>query len=66
MEVLSEVDSVGAALGRQAVDTENRKTELELPHAPEKIAAANNLLFKEQRDARDGAQALYSSAQLSA
>lgn len=47
MEILSEVRAVGAALGRQAVDTENRAPELELSDAPKEIAAADNLLFKE-------------------
>jgi hypothetical protein len=66
VEAVSKVDSVGQALGGKAVDARDRKTELELSDALEEIATAHNLFLKEPGDARSGAQALYSSAQLPA
>ena len=50
--VLSEIDSVAAALGRKALDAGHRAAELELSYAPEKIAAQDHLFFKERCDAR--------------
>jgi insertion element IS1 protein InsB len=61
-ESYEEAHPGSASLDGQSLDAKNRAAELELPHAPQEAAPADDLLFKERGDARGGYQALHRAA----